>query len=296
MKSYVLITPARNEVDYIEKTLASVVTQTRLPKKWIIVSDGSTDGTDDIVKKYEKENSFMSFLKTGDKNSRNFGSKVDAFNYGLQNLGDQDYDFIGNLDADIGLKPNYYEQIIEKFGKNSKLGIAGGVRLDFVSGKFINVVSARNSVAGAFQLFRKECFQKIGGYRALPFGGIDTVAETMSRMYGWEVESFEDIKIYHYKPTGSAHKFALKAKFRVGKKFYLIGYHPIFVFSRFLSRYKQKPFIIGSLVAIAGFLWATFRKYKRPVPKEFVKFIRKEQKFRIKQFFIKGSDPARKLD
>lgn len=294
MKSYVLITPARNEVDYIEKTLTSVINQTVLPKKWVIVSDGSTDGTDEIVKRFEKAHSFIMLLRSGDNSSRNFGSKVDAFNYGLQNLGNVDYDFIGNLDGDMGFDSYYFEKIIKKFEENPKLGIAGGVRLDYLGGKFINVVSSRNSVAGAFQLFRKECFEKIGGYRALRYGGIDAVAETMTRMHGWQVESFEDIKLYHYKPTGSAHKNVIKSKFRVGIKFYLIGYHPVFVLSRFLSRYKQKPVVIGSLIAITGYIWASLRRYKRPVPKDFVRYLRKEQKHRLREFFTKGNDPARK--
>ena len=294
MKSYVLITPARNEEDHIEKTLESVVKQTVLPKKWVIVSDGSTDDTDEIVKKYESKYSFIKFLRTADNNGRNFGSKVDAFNFGYQNLGDTDYDFIGNLDGDMGFSPDYYEKILQKFNLNPKLGIGGGVRLDYKDGKFINVVSARNSVAGAFQLFRKECFEQIGGYRALRYGGIDAVAETMSRMYGWEVRSFEDIKLYHFKPTGSAHKNLIRQKLRVGIKFYLIGYHPIFVFSRFCSRWKQKPYVIGSVIAIGGYVWAIVRRYKRPVPKEFVKYLRSEQTGRMKEFFKRGSDPARK--
>lgn len=294
MKSYVLITPARNEADYIKKTLDSVVKQTILPKLWIVVSDGSTDKTDEIVNEYEEKYSFIKFYKTPHSTRRNFGSKVDAFNFGLRNVGEIDYEFIGNLDGDIGMGSDYYEKILNKFDENPKLGIAGGVRLDYFDGKFISVKSARNSVAGAFQLFRKECFEQIGGYRALRYGGIDAVAETMSRMYGWEVKSFEDIKLYHYKPTGSAHKNMIRKKLRVGIKFYLIGYHPIFVFSRFCSRWKQKPYVIGSVIAIVGYIWATIRRYKRPVPKEFIKYLRSEQTGRMKEFFKRGSDPARK--
>jgi biofilm PGA synthesis N-glycosyltransferase PgaC len=223
MKSYVLISPARNEADYIKKTLNSVVKQTVLPKLWVIISDGSTDKTNEIVSGYAEKYSFIKFLKTSGNNGRNFGSKVDAFNFGLNNVGEIDYDFIGNLDGDIGMESDYYEKILCKFDENPRLGIAGGVRLDYLDGKFITVKSARNSVAGGFQLFRKECFNKIGGYRALRYGGIDAVAETMTRMYGWEVESFEDIKLYHYKPTGSAHKNIFKSKFRVGIKFYLVA-------------------------------------------------------------------------
>ena len=258
MKSYVLITPARNEADYIEETLSSVINQTILPQEWIIVSDGSTDGTDEIVKGYEKKYSFIKLLRASDNNSRNFGSKVTAFNFGYQHLTNGKYEFIGNLDGDIGLGPDYYEKILKKFDENMQLGIAGGVRLDFIDGKFVKVHSSRNSVAG---------------YRALQYGGIDSVAETMCRMNGWKVQSFEDIKLYHYKPTGSVRSNVIKSKFRIGIKFYLIGYHPIFVLFRFLSRLKQKPYIIGSLISILGFIWASIRRYERPVTQEFVNYL-----------------------
>lgn len=290
---YVLISPVKNEEDFIEKTIQSVIKQTILPVKWIIISDGSTDKTDEIVKAFEKDHSFIKLMRKEKVNSRNFGSKVEAFNFGYRYLENENYDFIGNLDGDIGMPPDYYETIMNKFKVNPKLGIAGGVRLDYRDGKFNHVESANNSVAGGFQLFKRECFEKIGGYRPLPYGGIDAVAEAMSRMYGWEVKSFKDIELYHYKPTGSAHKDKIKSKFRIGIKYYLIGYHPIFPIVRFLSRLNQKPYVIGSLISISGFLWASVRRYKRAVPKEFVNYLRSEQSHRLKEFFKKGKDPAR---
>ena len=278
---YVLITPARNEDRFIERTIKSILEQTVLPQKWVIVSDGSTDRTDAIVEKYLPISSIIIFVKIPEQQIRNFGSKVAAFNLGYKELSVIEYDFIGNLDADISFSPNYYEQVLEKFRENPKLGIAGGVRRDIVDGTPLKIKSAKNSVAGGFQLFRRRCFDEIGGYKKLECGGIDSVAEISARMLGWEVESFPEIVAEHHKPTGSGAGNIFKQKFRAGVKFYLLGYPLIFPLIRFGLRLKQKPIIIGSVISITGYYWAWLMRYKRPVSEEFVRFLRAEQKTRI---------------
>ena len=113
--NYVIITPARNEEAYIEKTIQSVISQTILPRKWIIVSDGSTDKTEEIISRYAKENHFIQLLTSKGDLKRNFGSKVNAFNAGYQLLKDMSYDFICNLDADVTFSSNYFESILQEF-------------------------------------------------------------------------------------------------------------------------------------------------------------------------------------
>jgi glycosyltransferase involved in cell wall biosynthesis len=295
MVRYVLITPAKNEEAYITKTIESVINQTIKPIKWIIVSDGSTDRTDEIIERFEKENSFIQLIKKPVDQNRNFGSKVMAFRMGFEQVKKLEYDFIGNLDGDMGLESNYYEKIFAEFSGNPKLGIAGGVRMDYLDKKFIKVFSSRNSVAGGFQMFRRECFDQIGGYIPIQYGGIDAAAEIMARMYGWEVHSFEDIITYHYKPTGSARKNILKQKFYAGVKYYLLGYYPPFPIIRFGMRIYQRPYVIGSIISIIGFLWASIRKYERPVSDEFIKHLRTEQKVRLKNILKSGKDPLFKF-
>jgi glycosyltransferase involved in cell wall biosynthesis len=291
---YVIITPARNEEKYIEKTIQSMLTQTVKPERWVIVSDNSTDKTDEIVNKYAVDNDFIIFRRTADEPNRNFSSKVAAFNFGCESLAGIDYQFIGNLDADMSFEKDYYCKVLKKFEENPKLGIAGGIRMEAYGGEFYLSRSSRNSVAGAFQLFRRECFEKIRGYRPLEYGGIDAVAETMARMYGWQVESFEDIILYHHKPTGLANQSAFKARFRLGVQHYLIGYHPLFSILRFSTRITQKPMFISGFVSIFGFLWASLRRYERPVSGKFVKYLRSEQIARLKETFKKGKDPAKR--
>ena len=292
MNNYVLITPARNEENYIAQTIESLVMQTILPRKWVIVSDGSTDKTDKIVENFANKYDFIEFLKIKDRPDRNFGSKVAAFNLGFERLDDIDYDFIGNLDADITFENDFYEQVIKKFQLNEKLGITGGVRFDVIDGKLEKIRSSKNSVAGGFQLFRAQCFKDIDGYQQLQYGGIDAVAEITARMHGWEVESFTDIIAYHHRATGSAVNNMFKQKFRAGVKFYSIGYHPIFPLVRYGTRLFAKPIIIGSLISITGYYWAWFRGYERQVSDSFVKYLRSEQTGRIRRWLSGGKDTA----
>lgn len=292
MNKYVLITPARNEEKYIAQTIESLVMQTILPQKWVIVSDGSTDKTDEIVEGFAKKYNFIEFLKTKDRPDRNFGSKVAAFNLGYEQLNCIEYDFIGNLDADITFENDYYEKVFNKMNLNKKLGIAGGVRFDIIDGELKKIRSSKNSVAGGFQMFRAKCFRDIDGYKQLQYGGIDAVAEISARMNGWEVESFTDIIAYHHRATGTAFNNLFKQKFRAGVKFYSIGYHPIFPLVRYGSRLFAKPVIIGSLISITGFYWAWFRRYERQVSDSFVKYLRSEQSGRIRRWLSGGKDIA----
>ncbi|MFX0199832.1 MAG: glycosyltransferase, partial [Candidatus Hodarchaeota archaeon] len=174
--SYVLITPARNEQDYIQKTIESVVSQTILPEKWVIVSDGSTDHTDEIVSHYAAKHDFIQFIRVSEHIQRNFWSKVHAFNAGYEQIKNTEYKFLGNLDADVSFNSNYYENVLLRFQTNPKLGIAGGIILELLNGQYVNQKLSLNSVAGAIQLFRRECYQDIGGYIPLTYGGVDSAA------------------------------------------------------------------------------------------------------------------------
>ena len=282
---YVLITAARNESAYIQKTLESVIAQTILPKKWIIVDDGSTDGMDQIVKSYLNRFKFIDLISLEGQKDRNFSSKVFALKAGYDFLKDIEHDYIGVLDADISFENNYYERVFEKFTQNKKLGIAGGIRYDLHGDKFRKVVCARNSVGGPTQLFRRQCYEQIDGFLPLEMGGEDAVAETMARMYGWEVETFPDIVLYHHRPTGTASSNNVMALVRDGIRSYSLGYHPFFQLARCLYRIKEKPYIIAGLSYLVGYTWAFLRGYKRPVSNEFVKYLRSEQMQRLRAIF-----------
>ncbi|NQS99572.1 MAG: glycosyltransferase family 2 protein [Candidatus Omnitrophica bacterium] len=280
--SYVLITPARNEEAYIEKPLQSIVVQTILPKEWVIVSDNSSDRTDDIARSYCRNYDFVRLVRIEGQSQRNFNAKVNAFNVGYQEVKHIDYSFIGILDADVSLYPDYYQRVLKKFRNDKTLGLAGGVRYDLYKGKFEKVLCSRNSVGGPFQLFRRECFEEIGGFWPQKIGGEDAIAEIMARMHGWKVESFPEIKVYHYRWTGGATGNVMRASFLNGEKGYLLGYSPLFQIARCIYSFRQKPYNFNSLFSLIGYFVAMLKRYQRTVPEDYLVYFRQEQKTRLR--------------
>lgn len=279
---YVLITAARNEEAFIERTIQSVIAQTILPLKWIIVSDGSTDRTDAIVKQYENSYHTIKLIHIHSGDKRDFSSKVHAFNIGFQQVKNLDYEFIGNLDADISFKSDYYEKVIEKFHQNKKLGIAGGIRYEYYNGQYIKLTSNPWNVCGAVQMFRKQCFDDIGGLIPLARGGEDAVAEIKAGMSGWIVMSFPDIEILHHRTTGTADRSILTSRFNKGIVNYSIGYHPLFEIIRCFYLIGKKPFLVGSFFELIGYFAAVLRRENREMPADFVNYLRTFQISRLK--------------
>ncbi|MDA8174671.1 MAG: glycosyltransferase family A protein [Nitrospiraceae bacterium] len=279
--SYVLITPARNERENIERTIRSVAAQSLLPRKWIIVSDGSTDGTDEIVKTYVPRYPFIELVRAGNGDKYNFGSKVHAFNAGYASLGGTEYDYIGNLDADITFQNDYFERLLVKMNGNGKLGLAGGMVSEFLENGLIHADYNINSVAGAVQMFRRRCFDEIGGYLPLRFGGIDAVAEVMARMHGWQVRSFQDLIVHHHGRIGISEKGVLSARWRFGKRDYSMGMHPLFMLLKSISRFREKPYVIGSMFMMGGYMWSLMRNARVSIPRDVLEYTRREQIGRI---------------
>jgi glycosyltransferase involved in cell wall biosynthesis len=282
---YVLITPARNEEAYIEKTIQAVISQTILPEKWIIASDRSTDRTDDIVAKYANEWDFLELLRVEGDNERNFGSKVRAIHKAASLLAYTHYEFIGNLDADISFGSDYFESILDKFRDNSRLGIAGGSIYEEVKGEFIpRPFNGSGEVPNAVQLFRRECYEQTGGLVALRYGGEDSYSEVIARAAGWEVESFPGIKVFHHRRTLGAEGL-LKGGFRQGKMDYDLGSCVLFELLKCIARAKVKPYGLYSGYRFAGFISSYIAKEQRGVPREFIKKLRSEQYGKIKNIF-----------
>lgn len=283
---YVLITPARNEEAYIEKTIQSVISQTVLPRKWVIVSDGSTDSTDDIVKKYMAGNTWIELIRMPEHGDRQFAAKVHCFNAGYEKVKDVKYDIIGNLDADISFEKDYFEFLLRKFAENSQLGVAGTPFVEDSSHydyRFTNI----EHVSGACQLFRRECFEEIGGYVPIKGGGIDWTAVTTARMKGWKTRTFTEKVCFHNKKMGTGNSSALKSWFRHGRKDYFLGGHPVWQLFRTIYQMSKKPYLIGGLLLFFGYNWAYISRVERPVSKKLMKFIRREQMQRLKQRFLK---------
>ncbi|NLD46976.1 MAG: glycosyltransferase [Clostridiaceae bacterium] len=287
MNRYVLITPAKNEGKYISHTLRSVVSQTILPLVWFIVSDNSTDNTDEIVKEYERQYSFIKLIRNTSDNKRNFGSQVRAFLKGYNELVNVTYDFIGNLDADVSFDKDYYQRILCQFNIDKKLGLAGGFIFEEKKGAFCSrKYNSTSSVAHAIQLFRRECYEDIGGYIPLRYGGSDSVAEVMVRMHDWKVKAYPWLEVRHHKPTLSA-EGQYNGAFRQGLMDYSMGNHFFYAFCRCLLRVNHS--ILYSLCRISGFMYAGLKRNPCEVDPQFRSFFRKEQKhkmFEIARFSV----------
>jgi glycosyltransferase involved in cell wall biosynthesis len=283
---YVLITPARNEAAFIELTLKSVTAQTVKPLRWIIVSDGSTDGTDEIVKRYAADYQWIELLRTPERKERHFAGKVMAFNAGYARVKHLEYDIIGNLDADISFEEGYMEFLLGKFGSNLTLGVAGtpfsedGKTYDY---RFTNV----EHVSGACQLFRRECFENVGGYTAVRGGGIDWLAVTSARMKGWQTRSFTEKVCLHHKKTQDVKHRNLTGSFKYGYQEYVLGGHPVWQIFRAVYQMSKKPLILGGGSLLVGYLWAMVKRPEKPITREFEAFVRREQLRRLRQFFAR---------
>jgi len=284
---YLIITPAFNEGKYIENTIKSVLSQTCKPIVWIIVDDGSMDNTANIVQLYAKEYDWIKYVFSSKIAGQSYyASNVYAIQEGLKHASHIDYDFIAILDADISLPHDYYATLLSRMTKDGKLGIASGVYVDRIGeNKFRKILNDRRSTPKALMVFRKQSFDDIGGFIAMKYGGEDTIACFTARMKGWKTWSFPDIQVIHNKPVGTGHsKSMLKIRFRQGFGEYFIATHPLFMLVKSLRRcIKEKPYIFGGLARLWGFIYAHFIGESRQIPKELIKYIRKEQFRRIFQ-------------
>ena len=280
-KTYVLVTAAYNEEKFIRKTIDSIVSQTVRPKNWIIVSDGSTDRTDEIVRSYSRTHDFIQLHRISEEHPRNFAAQVNAINTGCQLLKDLDFDFIGNVDADVSFEPEYYERLLAKFDENANLGLAGGYIHEESNGVFrTRPKNSTDSVAHAVQLFRRACFEAVGGYLPLPYGGPDWVAEIAARKNGWGVRSFPELPVRHYRPTASAGGI-VRGRYRQGLVDYSLGSLPLFEIVKCVRRISERPFVIGALVRLAAFGASYVAHAPRLVPPELMRYLREEQRQRL---------------
>jgi biofilm PGA synthesis N-glycosyltransferase PgaC len=278
LPSYVLVTPSRNEEAFIEKTIESVIRQTVLPVKWVIVNDGSTDSTGAIAERYAAQHHWIEVVNRPVRQERNFAAKVRAFNAGQERLKNVGYELIGNLDSDVSLDADHFEFLLTKLKDDPRLGVAGTVFSEeggYSSAK--DSFEGQNHVSGQCQVFRRQCFEEIGGYFANKAGGIDWIAVTTARMIGWKTRSFREKSFFHYRHLGTAERGVFAAAFSYGEKDYYLGGHPVWELFRVTYRMTKPPYLVEGLGLGLGYGWAILRREKRPISKELMAFHRKEQ-------------------
>lgn len=271
MKYYIVI-PAHNEASFIGLTLQSLVSQTVLPHKIVVVDDNSTDNTSQIVGDFVQEHVFVGMVQATSEAIHLPGSKViRAFQKGLETL-DADYDFIVKLDADLILPNNYFETIIQHFKSDAKIGMVGGFAYIERNGDWIlENLTDKDHIRGAFKAYRKSCFEQIGGLK--PAMGWDTVDELLCKFYGWKVVTDESLKVKHLKPTGA--NYNKTARYKQGEAFYSLGYGfwITAIASGKLAKMKKKPLLF--LDYMMGFFKAQFAGKPMLVTGEQATFIRK---------------------
>jgi biofilm PGA synthesis N-glycosyltransferase PgaC len=285
-KKYILLTAAKNEEDYIGETIASVLRQTVRPVAWFIMDDGSSDRTAEVVESFARHHPFIRLQSAGSRSGRNFGSKDTAIRAAYEMARPLDFDFVCIHDADIAPeRADYYEQVLSEYANNPRLGIAGGFIYERMNGDWKERKgNSEDSVAGGSQMFRRRCFEQIGGYTPLYHGGSDWLVQIEAKMAGWDIRARRDLAVHHYRPTSTA-SGVWRGAFRMGLMDASFGSHPLFEAIKCLRRINVQPFLLGSLVRYAGFLYWKLSGRKPAIPAEKAEFLRNEQISKLKKSF-----------
>lgn len=283
LPAYVVITPARNEAQFIELTLNSMVAQTVKPLRWVIVSDGSTDGTDEIVSRYTAQYPWIELVRMPERSERHFAGKVYAFNAGWSRVKDLDCSAIVCMDGDISFEEDYFAFLLGELAKESRLGVVGtrfwegDTTYDF---RFSSV----EHVSGACQMFRRACFEDIGGYQPLKSGGIDVTAVLSARAKEWQTRTFTEKSYVHHRKMGGAQYTGCRAKLNTGHKDYLLGSHPVWEVFRCIYQMRRKPLIIGGALMLSAYFWDMLRGVERTMPQDLIELRQRHQMGRLKGF------------
>lgn len=276
--NFILLTAAKNEEKYIGIAIESVLRQNIRPVVWFIMDDGSTDQTAQIVQRYMSKHSFIRLYSTKSHGNRSFGSKDKAINAAYELARQLEFDFVGIQDADIAPKENnYYETVLGKFEANERLGIAGGYIYERYKGAWVcRISNSPDSVAGGIQLFRRRCYEGIGGYTPLHYGGEDWLAQLDAKIAGWEVMALPELPVYHYRPTSSSDG-RWRGLFRQGMMDASFGSHPVFELMKCARRIAESPVLIGSIISFCGYVWWMISGREPLLQAEKIVYLRNEQ-------------------
>jgi biofilm PGA synthesis N-glycosyltransferase PgaC len=261
MTKYVVITAARDEGRYIESTIHALLHQTIVPQQWIIVNDGSSDDTGEIVERYAKRYPWVTTVHLPNRGFRKAGGGViEAFNAAYMNIRSSSWDFLVKLDADLSFAPDYFQRCFAEFKKDAQLGIAGGGIYHRELGELVLEPGPLFHVRGATKVYKRECWDTLGGL--LPAPGWDTIDEVKANMLGWSTRTFPELQLVHHKFTGSADG-SWKDSVKNGFANYVTGYHPLFMLFKCMRRLTVAPRITGA----AGLAWGFIKGYTVRAPR-----------------------------
>lgn len=276
---YVVITPVRDEEEYLEATMVSMLAQTVRPAEWVIVDDGSTDRTGSIIDRYAAEFPFIRPIHRTDRGFRKSGGGVmEAFFDGYAALNIENWEFIVKLDGDLSFSSSYFEKCFAHFQEETNLGIGGGEIYHEIDGDLKLESTPKFHVRGATKIYRRACWEAIGDLWKGP--GWDTIDEVKANMVGWRTKSFDDLQMVHHRFTGSADGL-VRDCIKRGLICYICGYHPAFFTASCLNRLFRKPRLIGPFAMIYGFVKAALTHAARVNDREFVRYLRAQQLRRL---------------
>ena len=248
--------------------------QTLHPAEWIIVDDGSRDGTSAVVQEYARRYGWIRGVRRPDRGRRWSGTGVvEAFYDGFRSLTCQDWEFLVKLDADLSFAPDFFQQALAHFRTQPRLGIGGALLYQVVNGVIEAEAGPTFHVRGASRIYRRQCWEAIGGMVAAP--GWDTVDEIRAAMRGWTTASFSDVMAFHHRPTGGAGRWRDMVK--RGQGCYVSGYHPLYVAARCLRHLGSKPYLLGAVGMGAGFISGYFGAIQGPRDPALVRYVHEQQ-------------------
>ena len=283
--SFILISPVYNEEESAQGTLETIAAQTRRPKLWMIVDDGSSDGTPGILEAFAQGHDWVRVLTLPREDKGSYSSRARALIRGYREIEEIESQFVAILDFDLRLPPDYYERMLAEFNRDAGLGIAGGLVLDSI----VTKPHRPNHVAGGVQMFRRECYDAIGGFRAMPWGGPDVVAGYMAEQQGWRSRTFESVVVDHLRPRATLEVRNLWRRiFRAGRKDHSLAYHPIYALGKSISRVAQRPPVVGVLLRIAGFVWGAAVDRHDVLDADFRTFVRKTQALEMRRRILRA--------
>jgi poly-beta-1,6-N-acetyl-D-glucosamine synthase len=281
---YVIVTPVRNEEANIEETIRCIAAQTIRPQEWVVVDDGSTDRTAEILEQYSKTYPWLTVLQLSDRGAREPGSGViRAFLRGVKELRCNDWEFIVKLDGDLSFGVDYFSRCFDEFRKDPSLAVGGG-RICHENGKVLQGDNApKFHVRGATKIYRRAYWDAAGGVP--PVTGWDTIDEVKANMLGWTSRTFPEVSLMHRRETGSADG-AWRNWCKNGRANYITGYHPLFMLLKCVKRLPQQPVLLSGVGLFWGFFSACLQGTPQVQDQPLIRYVRKQQ---IRRLFFQKS-------
>lgn len=277
--SYVVVTPVRDEEAYLPFTIDSMVNQTVRPQEWVLVNDGSKDKTGQIIEEAATRHSWIRAVHCADRGYRKWGAGIiEAFYAGFNALTCRNWDFMSKLDGDLSYAPDYFESCFRKFKENPSIGIGGGVLYHYEDGKRVLERHPTFHVRGGVKIYRRTCWDALEGLWVGP--GSDTVDEVKANMLGWTSMSFTDIHMIHHRFTGASWG-RWGGLVKDGKIDYVTGYHPLFEAAKSVVRLGRRPYVLGSVAMVYGYVAARLQRMQRVDDPELIRYLRRQQLARL---------------